>query len=253
MDKPGQFNATPLFDLFWENTKLNAERGLVIADAIARDAESGHPAPRLEYADELTKLPMPRDKLQDVLSARRSERLFGPEPLTLAQLGGLFAGLTATPDGRRVWPSGGGKYPVEAFAMLLRAPGGLQGRIVYYNADAHSFSSVGPCPGWDALAPVLTFSADPPPAAVIVFTAFPSRSMAKYGERGARFVLIEGGICMQNISLRAAQSGLAGVLLGGLHDEAVKGLLGLTDSEAIILGAYACGLPPRPPSRKLWR
>jgi SagB-type dehydrogenase family enzyme len=234
---------TPLFDLFWENAKLNSERAVVMSETIAEDAGTPSPAPRLEYSDEAVRLPMPRDKLQDVLAARRSVRLFAPDALTLAHLGGLFAGLAATADGRRVWPSGGAKYSVEAYAMLLRAPGGLAGRIVYYNADGHSFSSVGPCPDWAELAPALSFNADPGPAAVVVLAAFPSRSTIKYGERGARLVLLEGGACMQNLSLRAAQGGLAGVLLGGLHDETIKEYLGLQGGEAIILGGYACGLP----------
>jgi len=99
----------------------------------------------------------------------------------------------------------------------------------------------------------VSFSADPSPAAVIVLVGFPSRTTEKYGERGARFMLMEGGICMQNLSLRAAESGLAGVLLGGLHDEAIKTYLHLEDTEALILGGYACGLPVPSPKKRLFR
>ena len=78
----------------------------------------------------------------------------------------------------------------------------------------------------------------------MVLVGFPSRNTAKYGERGGRFVLFEAGICMQNLSLRAQQSGLEGVLLGGLHDDRVRAWLGLDDTEALILGGFACGRAP---------
>lgn len=245
---------TPLFNLFWENTKLNRERSLVLAESITLDAEVHHTKPKLEYPDELIRLPLPKDRLQNALTSRCSIRQFSHDGLSLAHLGSLFAGLAMKSDGFRVWPSGGAKYPVEAFAVLLRAPTDLQGRIVYYNADNHSFSTVATaCPDWTELASVFSFSAAPPPAAIIILVGFPARTTEKYGERGARFVLMEGGICMQNLSLRAAESGLAGVLLGGLHDEAIKTLLQLEDTEAIILGGYACGLPVPAPKRGFFR
>jgi SagB-type dehydrogenase family enzyme len=179
-----------------------------------------------------------------VMEARHSGRNFSARNLDLKQLGSLFAALATTTDGRRVWPSGGAKYPIEAYGLLLRAEAPLEGKIVYYNADRHSFSSVGQCPSWDELAPVLSFSADPYPAAVVVLVGFPARNTQKYGERGGRFILFEAGICMQNLSLRAQQSGLEGVLLGGLHDDSIKVWLGLGDTEAQILGGFACGRAP---------
>jgi len=59
------------------------------------------------------------------------------------------------------------------------------------------------------------------PACFICITANLKDVCAKYGERGYRFALLEGGHLAQNISLVAEYQGLKAVALGGYYDKKI--------------------------------
>lgn len=68
-------------------------------------------------------------------------------------------------------------------------------------------------------------------AALIVVCADPTRSVAKYGERGWRYILMEAGAVAHHISLLAADLGVSCRPIGGFYDralgDALPGLLPL--------------------------
>jgi len=171
---------------------------------------------------------------------RYSERTYTGYNISEKQLSSLFS-CFAEINGRRLLPSGGSKYPIEVYAMLFHATGSLNEKIVYYNWDSHSLSVVSTCPKWNEVVGKSGLLIEGEPSIMFVFAAFPSRIISKYGERGGRFLLIEAGHYLQNLSLRVAFEKLKGVEAGGLFDEDIKAILGLHGTEAILTLGYVCG------------
>jgi SagB-type dehydrogenase family enzyme len=235
----------PLFRLFWENSSLNRARTPGFAASLEADARRVRWQSQLFYGGADRRLPTPKDKLFRIQSQRASDRRFSGRPLSSRQLGSLFAGFDARPDGRRLLPSGGGKYPVETFALLFSVAGHDTPTAVYYNADNHSLSPVGPCPPFNEIAMELGILPAPgdacAPAACFLFVVFPTRSTLKYGERGGRFALIEVGHYAQNLGLRLAHEGLAGYELGGVREARMARILGLEAADAMVMLGYAVG------------
>ena len=235
----------PLFRLFWENSSLNRARTPGFASRLEADARRVSWKPQLFFPGADVALARPKDKVFRIQSQRESIRQFGEKPLSPRQLGSLFAAFAARPGNKRLLPSGGGKYPVETFALLFSVAGYPTPTVVYYNADNHSLSRVGPCPPFGEMAMDLGILPTPhnpsTPAACFLFIIFPTRSTLKYGERGARFALMEVGHYAQNLGLRLAQERLAGYELGGVREARVANLLGLESADALIALGYAVG------------
>jgi SagB-type dehydrogenase family enzyme len=244
-----------LFDLFWENSKLNPVTIRLFRKRIDEYlAASDGARSALQYASADVPLERPRDRLARVMEQRRSERRFSAAPVTGAALGRLFAAFATSNDGSRTYASAGGAYPLEVFCLLNRVEGPLGGTVVYYNHDNHSVSVVSRLPAWDELADVVNLElVEGVPQLVFLFVLFPGRSTAKYGERGGRFALLEAGHAAQNLALRLVAEGMVGCEVGGLLDDRVKALLGLEGTTAQVALGYACGLPVRPPRRILRR
>jgi SagB-type dehydrogenase family enzyme len=226
----------PLFALFWENSTLNRHTVRPFAAQLDEDARTAHTVPQLFYADSL---PLPRsdDPLAQVMSRRRSARAFADAPLDARQLGSLFQAFAG-----RALPSAGGSYPIEVFALVFRAAAPYGGRIVHYRGADHALSTVGECPRWAECAGDFGLAVEGEPAAMFVLAALPERVLQRYGERGGRFLLIECGQHAQNLALRVAQEGLAGVEAGGLHDERLRALLKLDTTQAVIALGFAVGV-----------
>ena len=65
-------------------------------------------------------------------------------------------------------------------------------------------------------------------ANVVVFLAAVfARTQTKYGPRGYRYVLLEGGHVAQNLCLMAAERGLGSLCMGGFIDAALNRFLDL--------------------------
>jgi len=240
-----------LFDLFWENSKLNPVTIRLFRKRIEQYlAASDGARPALQYPSADVLLERPRDRLARLMAQRRSERRFSETHVSAAALGRLFAAFAGSPDGSRTYASAGGAYPLEIFCLLNRVEGTLGGTVVYYNHDNHSVSVVARLPGWDELAEIVNLElVDGVPQLVFLFVLFPERSTAKYGERGGRFALLEAGHAAQNLALRLVAEGMVGCEVGGLLDDRVKALLGLEGTTAQVALGYACGLPVRPRGR----
>jgi|SRR5579859_2531535 len=229
------------FELFWENSKLSPAN---VQEFVRRMAE--HPVdgpPRgLEHCGRDIALKQPRDSLLGVMRRRRSSRRWGRRPISLGKLSSLLAGLSASPQGTRLYPSAGSTYALETYVVCLRVDG-LEGCLCHYNADDHSLTQLAPLSAdldWPAmlnLVPEVEL-----PQAVIVFAALSQRTTPRYGARGGRFVLVEAGHAAQNVALRAAQEGVAAVELGGVLDDEMATLLGLRRLGGKVVLAIAVGI-----------
>jgi SagB-type dehydrogenase family enzyme len=248
----GRHAHADLFELFWENSKLNEITIRDFGEGIAAHTPSPEDAPPV-YPGADIRLPSPSDRLFTVMRQRRSERVFAPRPVSAKQLGSLFAAFGASKTGSRVYASAGGTYALDIFALLLAAEGRLNGRIVHYNADNHSLSDVGPAPSPDLLAETLLLDGEIGlPPVLFLFVLFTARTTQRYGERGGRFALIELGHAAQNLALRIAQEGMVGSEAGGIADDAAIRLLGLDPARAKMGLAYACGHPIGRSRRRAW-
>ena len=98
-------NEAPLFDLFWENSKLNERTVLRMAAGLEADSRTVRDAPRLLYPTEDLELVAPKDKAAKLMKARFSCRAFSSAPIGERQLGSLFFAFSEKPNGTRMLPS----------------------------------------------------------------------------------------------------------------------------------------------------
>ena len=176
------------------------------------------------------------------LLARESCRWFTPEPVTLPDLATLLRSVRGA-------PSAGGLYPLEV-SVVVRAVDGLPGGVHHYVPAADGLELVRPqAPSADTLASLFLgqrWVADA--AAVLVLSARPAPTLAKYGDRGYRYLLLEAGHVAQNLALAAVALGLGAVQLGGFLDDDLARLLRLETEFEVPLYGTAVGHPALPPS-----
>jgi SagB-type dehydrogenase family enzyme len=231
----------PLFDLFWENGKLNEYTVQRLGTQIERDARSFIDPPWLDYPEIDVTLTVANDRHAKLLAMRKSEREFSSRSLSLRQLESLFVGFRAESSTHRMLASGGGKYPVEVFALAFNIEGIAASTVLYYHPVKHGFSRIGQCPKWESCSNSLGIGLHGMPAIYVVFCIFPERSTRKYGERGGRFALFETGMYVQTLAQRLVVEELAGVPYAAFHDEELKSWLGLSGTHGQVALAYACG------------
>lgn len=176
--------------------------------------------------------------IEDALRRRRSVREYGSEPLGCAQLAQLLwaAQGSTGPEGLRTAPSAGALYPLEVYVVVGRVEGVPAG-VYRYSPGSRELL---PLAGGDARAQLGTAALDQPSvregAAVIVLAAVYGRTMAKYGERGRRYVHMEAGHVAQNVCLQAAALDLGTVVVGAFDDASVKRTVNMrTDEEPLCL------------------
>jgi SagB-type dehydrogenase family enzyme len=175
----------------------------------------------------------PAGTLAALLRERRTVRSFTPEPVSLAQIGQLLwaaQGITS-PDGLRTSPSAGALYPLELH-LLAGAVTGLPVGQYRYLPSRHGLERLASADRRHAIAQAAlgqTWIAEAP--AILVVTAVPERTQAKYGARGRRYVDMEVGHASQNLLLQATALGLAGAVVGAFGDTALHRLLALPREE----------------------
>ncbi|MFT4243005.1 MAG: SagB/ThcOx family dehydrogenase [Acidovorax sp.] len=257
-DFPEQDEA-PLFALFWANSDLNDARAWPLAERIGHDAATPYRPPRPVLPQAARHLPVPQGALCELYAQRRSVRRFGEQPLTPHDLSRLLMPLAQRQPG---WPgavqdaqvpptrylaSGGAKYPMQCYGIVLKAVDAqgqpLPPQRVWYDPIGHGLTPMGEAPAWPALAAMLGVGDwDSMPASVWLLVAQSEASCRKYGERGGRFVLLEAGSQLGALALQAAEAGLVGTALGSFHDQALLDVFEL-DTGHQAVAAYACGHP----------
>ena len=146
-------------------------------------------------------------------------------------------GITDDRGFKRTAPSGGALYPIDLYAVA--GTGGvkdLETGTYHYDPNEHSISSIlegdirvdlaraSLSQMWMATAPVN-----------LIITVEYRRISVKYGERGARYALMEAGHIGQNIFLQAEALGLGAGIVGAFHDENVSKILKITREHEPLL------------------
>ncbi|HPX73979.1 MAG TPA: SagB/ThcOx family dehydrogenase [Methanoregulaceae archaeon] len=182
-------------------------------------------------------LPSPRIQSQISVEAalltRRSVRTYSDAPLTLPEAGQLLwaaQGIT-DPNGFRTAPSAGALYPLELY-LVVKSVDRLSPGIYHYLPTDHQLRLLSEGEVSDQLSSAaLRQSAVKDAPAVIVFSAVPERTMARYGERGMQYVFMEAGHAAQNVCLQAVALDLGTVTIGAFDEDEVRTILNLPERE----------------------
>ena len=179
-----------------------------------------------------------------VVRARRSQRSYRDEPISLAELGQLlFAaqGITYPPGELRAAPSAGALYPIELYASAHRVAD-LPTGLYHYAVQTHelelvraddlrgAISAAGLGQGFLGEANVC-----------FVLSAIFQRTRWKYRERTYRYVLLEAGHVAQNLCLAATALGLGACPVGAFFDDDLNALLELDGRDEAALYIVAVG------------
>jgi SagB-type dehydrogenase family enzyme len=235
---------------------LNSEPWMNLDAYAAQSAEV--PFPIGTSADDCIGLKLPARSSADggsplarIIGQRRSCRDFDDRPLSLALLSRLLdlcygtRGVATFPDGNRVLqrplPSAGALYPLELFVCLARVEGTPDG-VYRYEPLHHRLEPKGALPTAEELSSMLLAQAYVARANLLVFLVGTlDRTMAKYGMRGYRYLLLEAGHAAQNLCLLATEAGLGTLCIGGFRDALLNRWLGLDTRRSIALYAVAVG------------
>jgi SagB-type dehydrogenase family enzyme len=172
-------------------------------------------------------LPLPKFKgiaVEEAISRRRSIRSFKKEPITLGEISMILwaaQGITGEEWGYKLRsvPSAGALYPIEIY--LATKDG-----IFHYLPEPHKLIKISDNDVRRSLARAAlgqSFIEEAP--LVLVITAVFERTMAKYGDRGHRYVYAEAGHVSQNVYLECESLGLSTVAVGAFYDKEVQHVL----------------------------
>lgn len=171
--------------------------------------------------------------VEQALLKRRSVREFRDVPLALDDLGQLLWAAQGITDraGFRTSPSAGALYPLEVYTVAGNVQGHPTG-LYRYIPRGHALRRVAD----GDKRPALNRAAYDQPSiaeapAVLALCAVYERVTGKYGERGLRYVHMEGGHTAQNVYLQAVSLNLGTVVLGAFDDKGVKDVMKLDGQE----------------------
>ncbi len=185
-------------------------------------------------------LPMPKLKgtvtVEEAIANRRSIRDYTDDPIELWELGQVLwaaYGISETRNEFHTSPSAGATYPLEVYVVVhprgvkLPQDSFLEPGSYHYDPRTHSLRLVKP---GDLSVELYRAAVEQEwvlnAKANLVFTAVFERTMARYGQRGERYVWIEVGHAGQNVYLQAQSLGLATVAIGAFYDEWVREIIG---------------------------
>lgn len=144
-------------------------------------------------------------------------------------------------DGRRAQPSGGARFPIETYCLVIKPGDGLKPGLFHYNVEGHHLEVLTEKNfGKKELDEIATYEFVQDASLIVFLTAVFWRNQMKYGERGYRFILQESGHIGQNIYLLCEALNLKCCSLGGfrISDEQIEKLLdidGVVESLAYTL------------------
>ena len=196
----------------------------------------------MSYADPLETIVLPDPSLdgsaslESMLAGRRSVRQYSNRALTIDEISQiLWAGQGITNDrGFRTTPSAGALYPI-VLCLVVENVDGLADGVWEYSPEEHSIGLV--VEGTllaDLSAAALDQSSVTDASAVLVITAYPEITRARYGDRTMRYVDQEVGCVCQSVYLQCGSLGLGTVAIGAFYDDDVADIL-TTDAEPRLI------------------
>lgn len=198
--------------------------------------------PRLDSVV-LPKPSLPVGSLGGSLLSRTSSRTLG-KVLSANDLSTiLFYSLAekSADTTRRMYPSAGALYPIEAYVIINNVQGITSG-LYHYSPHKHTLISLIKERFTDKYLETLSFESHMVNAcSTIILTAVFNRTCEKYGERGYRFALLEAGAIMQNVSLISADLRIDHLDVGGIIDGKIEDLLEIDGLEESVVHCICLG------------
>lgn len=185
------------------------------------------------------------------LNRRHSERKFSGETISLKDLSQLLfysAGIIEKREDdwnktRRVYPSGGARFPLEVYLFVLQGSEELKEGIYHYNIKEHCLErlletedlrkKVYPQLIWQDMITKVPM--------VLAISAVFERNMMKYKDRGYRYILFEAGHLGQNIYLVSTALNLKSCAIGGFDDDKFHALLDIDGGDEAVLYVFTLG------------
>jgi SagB-type dehydrogenase family enzyme len=175
-------------------------------------------------------LPDPKLKgevsLEETIAKRRSVRVFEKKPVSLEQISQILwsaQGLTDKLNKYRTAPSAGARYPMEIH--ILTSEG-----MFHYHPVKHALEQlstedrrlklIGAALGQKFIADA---------SLIVIVSAFPDKTLNRYGDKGIRYIYQESGHIAQNVHLEAVAIGLDSVAIGAFTEDALKTAIDLPD------------------------
>lgn len=202
--------------------------------------------------------------LADWLATRQSVRTYSSRPLARRQLE-QFLQLTARAyaclddstlgaTSMRNYPSGGARYPLEIYPVLLNVRSFDRG-FYYYHPFHHRLEFLGRKPRYiEAVRQVVRMRMGrragdlSEPAVIFLVTAVFPRACWKYSGIPLQLILQETGALYQTMYLVATAMKLAPCAVGAFPERAVGEILGLDSAEEAQVGLFALGMPADSPT-----
>ncbi|NLV29701.1 MAG: SagB/ThcOx family dehydrogenase [Acidobacteria bacterium] len=215
-------------------------------------AWAGPTPPFKRYADPVARVALPRPVttggagLWETITARRSQRVYAAESLSLADLSQLLwaiQGITGERDGFRFRAAGsaGALYPNETYLVINDVAGVTPG-IAHYDVRDHALALIR-AGGMGRLCAEACLGQSFCATAPVVFAwgAVVQRSAQKYGDRCYRYLYLDAGHLGGQLQLAAVALGLGSVNVGAFLDDEVNSLFGLDGVAETILYLTAVG------------
>lgn len=184
--------------------------------------------------------------LWQLLQQRRSTRKYPGTPITEEELSLLLwacQGITGRAGNWsfRTAPSAGALYPIETYVAVDKVKE-LDAGLYHFNVRDFVLERLLATPVSDIVAEACLMQRFMARGSVIfIWSAVMRRNMAKYGHRGARYILMDAGHICQNLLLAAEAIGRKACPVGAFFDDELNQLLGLDDEEETVLYLAAMG------------
>ncbi len=138
--------------------------------------------------------------------------------------------------GRRVYASGGGRYPIETYILVLKKVGSFQPGLYHYDVREHALVHMGaPVLTQEGLGTLFVYPESLQASCVFIYTAIFSRQVDKYGNRGYRHTLMEVGGISEHVGIVAASLQVPQCPMSGFLDEALEAYLDIDGiSESVV-------------------
>lgn len=208
---------------------------------------SAQQKPLVISSDPLTyQLPAPtttgRLSVEEAMLRRRSHRNYLGGAIDISELSQVLwaaYGITKADDSRpsfrggfRTAPSAGATYPLEIYVVVGKVKG-IEAGVYRYRSDGHLIIRENDRDIREELAAAALnqeMIADAP--ASLFYSAFYSRTMQRYGERGREhYVPMDLGHSAQNVYLQVESLGLGTCAIGAFNDEEVSKVMNLAEQE----------------------
>jgi SagB-type dehydrogenase family enzyme len=203
--------------------------------------------PDAKHIPLLRQWPLEEARITSLLQERRSHRTYQDKPVSLQSLSYMLwasQGVTAVAGDHlyRTAPSAGALYPVETYIVAQRVAD-LEPGIYHFNVTDFELDllQTGDHSEDIALA-FLNQQCIGSAALVFVWTAVFRRNMAKYGDRGLRYIFLEAGHICQNLLLAAEATGYGGCPVAAFFDTDLNEILEVDGEDETSIYAASIGV-----------